>query len=161
VRRAVFVITVVALGAAFLTGCGGGREAEGRPATLADLGSWLGEESGGCTVGVEEVRASSPSSPVEGPPSAIKPFGGEATFGGSVECETWLSGWISYYEFPSAGAREAAVHERAPFQRNHLYCAKGRELVVNELFGYDYAADFCRRLGFPIHHPTKRTAHHS
>jgi hypothetical protein len=160
-RRVAIVIALIASGGAFLAGCGGGQGEAGRPATLTDLGKWLGDESGGCSVGVEEARASSPSSPAKGSPSAIKPFGGEATFGGRVTCETWLSGWISYYEFPSAGARKAAVRGRAPFRRNHFYCAKGRELVVNELLGYDYTADFCRRLGFPIHHPIKKAQNHS
>lgn len=160
-RRVAFVIAVVALGAAGVAGCGGGKEAAGRPATLAELGKWLGESSGGCDVGVEGARVASPASTIKGAPAAIKPFVGEATFGGSVLCETWLSGWISYYEFPSSQARKAAVQGRERFHRNHLYCAKGRELVVNELLGYDYTADFCKRLGFPIHHPARKNRHHS
>ncbi|HEY0279950.1 MAG TPA: hypothetical protein VGC32_16925 [Solirubrobacterales bacterium] len=82
---------------------------------LAELGRWLGEESGGCTVGVEEARASAPSSTAKGT------------------------------------ARRSS----------HLYCAKGRELVADEPFGYDYTADFCRRPGFPIHHPVKTALNHS
>jgi hypothetical protein len=66
----------------------------------------------------------------------------------------WLSGWIAYYNFSSTETRSAAVRERAPLRRNHLYRAKGPELVVNELDGYDYTADFCKRLGFAIHRPT-------
>jgi hypothetical protein len=155
-RGIAILIATVALGAACLGGCGGSQEVKGRPATVDDLSKWMASATD-CDVGVTEARASSRGQAAW----AIERFSGEALVGASIECETWLSGWISYYEFPSAEAREAAVHERAPLPRNQLYCAKGRELIVNELLGYDYAADFCRKLGFPIHHPTGKAAHHS
>jgi hypothetical protein len=151
-RRIAIVIAAVALGGVCLAGCGGSQEVEGRPATVDDLSKWMAAANG-CDVGVTESRT-----PADGESAwAIKRFKDEASVGASITCETWLSGWISYYKFPSAEGREAAVQERAPLRRNQLYCAKGRELIVNELLGHDYAADFCRRLGFSIHHPTKRT----
>jgi hypothetical protein len=151
-RRVAIVIAIVGLGALSLTGCGGGAHRGGRPPTVKKLIDWLGSSSGGCTVGVDEARAPSDGDKTPWP---IEPFHGEASVGASIECETWLSGWISYYEFPSAPALQAALQEHARLRGTHLYCAKGRELVINELVGYDNTADFCRRLGFSIHHPTR------
>jgi hypothetical protein len=145
-----FVVTAVAA-------CGGGVHQAGRPATVDDLSSWM-KAANGCDVGVTETHAPAGGKEAGG---TIERFAGEASVEASITCETWLSGWIEYYEFPSAEAREAAVRERAPLRRNQLYCGEGRELVINELDGYDYTADFCRKLGFPIHHPTRRAAHHS
>jgi hypothetical protein len=154
-RRVAIVIAAIGLGVVCLAGCGGTHRA-GRPATVDDLSKWM-RTSSGCDVGVTEARA--PSGGEEAGP-AIQRFRGEASVEAWIECKTWLSGGISYYEFPSAQVREAAVQERASLRGNQLYCAKGPELVINELVGYDSTADFCRRLGFPIHHPTARTGHH-
>jgi hypothetical protein len=155
-RSVAIAIVALALGSAALAACGGAGPPPGRPGTVNDLSEWMGAASD-CDVGVTEAHASSRGEAAW----AIERFGGEASVGAAIECETWLSGWISYYEFPSAQAREAAAQERAPLRRKQLYCAKGRELIVNQLMGYDYAADFCRRLGFPIHHPTKKASHPS
>jgi hypothetical protein len=146
---------VVAVGLICLVGCGGGSQGDGRPVVLDDMSRWMGEATD-CDVGVEMSHLPVPASRAEEVPGSIERFAGEATTGASVECKTWLSGWISYYAFPSTQARIKAVSERAPLQRNQLYCAKGRQLIVNELLGYDETAGYCRRLGFPIHRPTRR-----
>ena len=50
--------------------------------------------------------------------------------------------------------RATAVRERNGLIANELFCAKGTELVINELLGYDNTIGFCKKLGFPIHRPT-------
>jgi hypothetical protein len=116
-RRVAIVVAMVALGAACLGGCGGSKEEAGRPATVDDLSKWMASASD-CDVGVTEARAPADSEEAAG---TIERFANEASVGASITCETWLSGWIEYYEFPSPEGR----------------------------------------LGFPIHHPTRRAAHHS
>lgn len=152
-RRGVLIAMVVATGLACLAGCGSSDKGDGRPVVVDEMSRWMGEETE-CDVAVEISHLPVPAPRSKEAPGSIRRFAGEATTGASIECKTWLSGWVSYYAFPSAQARIEAVRGRAPLQRNQLYCAKGRQLIVNELVGYDEAADFCRRLGFPIHRPT-------
>jgi hypothetical protein len=135
-----WAILIGALGL-LLAGCGAGNQGS-RQATVSDLGSWLHQASE-CPVEVEEWTGRS-----------VERFA-DASAEASIECRDWLSGWIAYYDFPSTETRSAAVRGRAPLRRNQLYCTKGPELVVNELDGYDYTADFCKRLGFAIHRPTR------
>ena len=80
-------------------------------------------------------------------------FGEQASISGLIACGG-LSGYISYYRFPSAEARADAVRGRAGLISNELFCVKGSELVVNDLLGYDQTVGFCKRLGFSVHQPT-------
>jgi hypothetical protein len=138
-RRVASVIVALALGVACLAGCGGSSRHE--PAAFAEMSSFLHQESGGCPIATESL-----------------PRTASATFAGSVECKDWLSGWITLYEFSSSGALRKAVAGGALLTPKELYCSKGDELVVNELLGHDYTADFCRENGFAIHRPAGRTS---
>jgi hypothetical protein len=147
-------ILAAAASALCLAACGGsGHVVSERPVTVERLIHQLGNASG-CPVATETRRLPVPRSERKDVFGAIARFEGKAIFAATVECEDWLSGLIAYYDFPSAQARAAAVRERGPLQRNELYCFKGEELLVNDLAGYDYTADFCRQMGFMIHRPT-------
>lgn len=135
-----------------LAACGAGEQGS-RGATVDDLSAWL-KATGEC----EDVETSTtqlpvPSSRTEEVAPAVKRFDKQAAVGGLISCGG-LNGYISYFRFPSTEARAAAVQERDGLISNELFCAKGPELVVNDLLGYDNTADFCKRLGFPIHQPT-------
>lgn len=135
-----------------VAGCGGGRHGSG-PQTFQDLNGWL-KDAGECE-GVEATLTHSAASPSRfgGRASADERFGRQAVASGLISCGG-LNGYISYYRFASTADRVSAVRGRAGLISNELFCAKGSELVVNDLLGYDQTVGFCKRLGFAIHEPT-------
>jgi hypothetical protein len=134
--------------------CGGGQ-GPNRPATVDHLSDGLHDASD-CPVEVKVARLPVPHPRLGNLAPAIERFDKQASIGALVSCEDWLSGFISYFDFPSAERMRAAVRSRAPLREHQVYCAKGSELIINELFGYDYTADLCKDLGFPIHRPQRR-----
>lgn len=136
-----------------MTACGGGQSPS-RPATVDRLSEGLHDASD-CPVEVNMARLPVPGSRVEDVAPAIERFDKQASIGALISCEGWLSGFISYFDFPTAKRLRQAVRARTPLREHQLYCAKGSELIVNELFGYDYTADLCRSFGFPIHKPRR------
>lgn len=144
-RWAVIAVFLIAV-----AGCGGGGKSSGSQ-TFNELSTWL-KDAGECE-GVEAQLTQSPE-PTSRPREANERFDGEATTSGTIVCGG-LNGYIAYYRFPSAEARETAVRGREGLISNELFCAKGPELVVNDLLGYDQTVGFCKRLGFSIHRPTR------
>ncbi len=138
---------------AFAAGCGGGDAQGSTPKTVKDLGSWL-KASGECEESQTTVaRLPIPPARYEKVPSGLERFDKQANFAALIGCGG-PNGSISYFRFPSAQARATAVSERNGLIANELFCAKGMELVINELLGYDNTIGFCKKLGFPIHQPT-------
>jgi hypothetical protein len=137
----------------FAAGCGAGIGHASEPRTVEDLSSWL-KEAGECD-GVETSVASLPVPPArfEQVAPALERFDKQANYAGLISCGG-INGYISWFRFPSAAARAAAVKERNGLIANELFCAKGTELVINDLLGYDNTIGFCKKLGFPIHQPT-------
>jgi hypothetical protein len=148
------VIVTLALGAACLAGCGGSG-ASGRPATLEDVANWMHDETGGCTAAVVEYHLPLRAAQLKQAGTVAARFDRQASRSAFVECEDWVSGWTAYYEFPSTRALRTALAGQDRLREHTVYCARGRELLVNELFGHDYTADFCKRLGFAIHRPPR------
>jgi hypothetical protein len=147
------VAVPLALLLVFAAGCGAGTSHASEPRTVEDLSAWL-KGAGEC----EGVRATVTSLPV--PPAryeqvapGLERFDKQASYAALIGCGG-ANGFISYFRFPSAAARAAAVQERNGLIANELFCAQGTELVINELLGYDNTIGFCKRLGFPIHRPT-------
>ncbi len=140
--------------AVLLAGCGGGSNHSGPP-TFAHLADWL-EEEGECErVDAEVTRLPVPRSRAE----KVAPINlrfEQASVGAFASCGGGVNGYISYYRFPSVKARADAVRGREGLISNELFCARGPELVVNGLLGYDQTAPFCKKLGFKIHRPTRR-----
>jgi hypothetical protein len=137
----------------FAAGCGAGTGSGHRPQTVEDLSSWL-KGAGECE-GVETSVTPVPVPPAQSEqvaPELVR-FEKQANYAALIGCGG-VNGFISYFRFPSAAARAAAVRERNGLIANELFCAKGTELVINELFGYDNTIGFCKKLGFPIHRPT-------
>jgi hypothetical protein len=149
-RTTVMIGVIVAI---LVAGCGGGSNHSG-PTTFAHLADWL-EEEGGCEgVEAEVTRLPVSRSRAEKVAPINLRFVG-ASVAAVAGCGG-VNGYISYYRFPSAKARTAAVHGREGLITNELFCVEGPELVVNGLLGYDHTAPFCRRLGFEIHQPTRK-----
>jgi hypothetical protein len=140
---------VVAVFLIVVTGCGGGSDNSG-PRTFEELGTWL-KDAGECES--VEMQLTHLPVPPSRPGEANERFNSEAMTAGSIVCGG-LNGYIAYYRFPSAEARATAVRGREGLISNELFCAKGSELVVNDLLGYDRTVGFCKKLGFPIHRPT-------
>src|ERR1700753_557842 len=135
-------------------GCGASEGGNGStPQTVQDLSSWL-KDAGECE-GVETDVARLPVPPAryEKVAPGLERFDKQANFAALIDCGG-LNGYISYFRFPSARERATAVRERNGLIANELFCAKGTELVINELLGYDNTIGFCKKLGFPIHRPT-------
>jgi hypothetical protein len=138
----------------FAAGCGGaGTGPASEPRTVEDLTSWL-KDAGECD-GVETDVARLPVPPAryEQVAPGLERFDKQANYAALIGCGG-ANGFISYFRFPSAAARAAAVRERNGLIANELFCAQGTELVINELLGYDNTIGFCKKLHFPIHHPT-------
>jgi hypothetical protein len=137
----------------FAAGCGAGTGHAAEPRTVEDLSSWL-KDAGECE-GVETAVTPLPVPPTQDEqvaPELVR-FEKQANYAALIDCGG-VNGFISYFRFPSAAARAAAVQERNGLIANELFCAKGTELVINDLLGYDYTIGFCKKLGFPIHRPT-------
>ena len=145
-------ISVLALLAVLVAGCGGGSQHSG-PTTFAHLADWL-EEEGECE-GVESEVTRLPVS--KSRPGEVAPINlrfDDASVAAIAGCGG-VNGYISYYRFPSAKTRVTAIRGREGLISNELFCVDGPELVVNGLLGYDQTAPFCKRLGFKIHQPTR------
>jgi hypothetical protein len=126
--------------------CGGGAHHSG-PTTFAHIADWL-EEAGEC----EGVEAKVTRDVGHDPEYEDMRFD-QASISGLAACGG-INGYVSYYRFPSAQVRASSTRGREGLLSNELFCFSGRELVVNELLGYDETAGFCKRLGFRIHRPT-------
>jgi hypothetical protein len=150
VRAAAIIGTVLAM---VVAGCGGGSDHSG-PTTFAHLADWL-EEEGECE-GVEAEVTRLPVSKSRAEEVAPIDLRFDRASVAAVAICGGVNGDISYYRFPSAKTRAAAVRGREGLISNELFCVDGPELVVNGLLGYDETAPFCRRLGFKIHRPTRR-----
>lgn len=135
-------------------GCGASGGGSGSaPQTVQDLASWL-KDAGECEgVETDVARLPVPQAQYEKVPSGLERFDKQANLAALIDCGG-VNGFISYFRFPSARERATAVRERNGLTANELFCAKGTELVINELLGYDNTIGFCKKLGFPIHRPT-------
>jgi hypothetical protein len=135
-----------------LAACGAGSEGS-RPATVDDLASWL-QASGECEeIETHVTKLPVPASRFEEVAPANERFDKQAQVAGLVGCGG-LNGYVSYFRFPSTAARVAAVRGRNGLIANELFCAKGTELVINDLLGFDNTIGFCEKLGWQIHRPT-------
>jgi hypothetical protein len=131
--------------------CGGGSHSSG-PKTAAELSAWL-DDAGECEgVEMSSTRLPVPADRVEEVAPANERFDHQGSAAATIACGG-INGYISYYRFPSADARAAAVRGRDGLISNELFCVKGPELVVNDLLGYDQTVGFCKKLGFQIHQP--------
>lgn len=152
-KKAIARVLPMAVVVLLVAGCGGDSHHSG-PTTFAHLADWL-EEEGECEgVDAEVTHLPVPGSRAEKVASINLRF--EQASVAAVAICGGLSGHISYYRFPSAEAREAAVRGREGLISNELFCVRGPELVVNGLLGFDQTVPFCKRLGFEIHQPTRK-----
>jgi hypothetical protein len=152
-RRPSLLLAALVAVALVAAACGGGGAQAARPKTVEDLSAWI-KDGGECEEAETNVtRLPVPKGQEEDVAPALLQFDKQANYGAIVSCGG-LNGYILYFRFASAQAREAAVSGRDGLIAHELFCAKGSEMVINNLLGYDSTIGFCERLGFPIHQPT-------
>ena len=106
----------------FAAGCGGaGTGSASEPRTVEDLTSWL-KDAGECDrVETDVARLPVPPARYEQVAQGLERFDKQANYAALIVCGG-VNGFISYFRFPSAAAREAAPGDGSHFAslRRHL-----------------------------------------
>jgi hypothetical protein len=121
--------------------------------TAAHVARWL--KSADCA----EVNTKTIPLPITGPAHAepaFRRFADQAIDFKEIECG--FTSAIDFYRFSSTTARVRAVASYPDLHRL-VFCSRGAEVLVDELGGYrDPFVEYCQRLGFQLHRPSKRSA---
>jgi hypothetical protein len=118
---------------------------------LARLPGWLSGE-GECPEGVDLEVSRIPVGPHGPPGTFFQKFGELPEAGALAACTGTLGGLIGWFRFPSVGAMDGALRRHPEITEHEPTCARGRELLIDSLLGYDkFFPEFCRQLDFEVH----------
>jgi hypothetical protein len=139
----VIAVAALAIGALQVFRAGG---------TVATIAGWLERD---CTPEVK-VESKHLPTPINFEP-AERGFMDAAREVKFITCEG-VNGSIFYYRFASIGARLRAAAAYPEFYRSSVSCAKGTEVLFDNLiFSQALTAKYCRRLHFQVEPPLHRS----
>jgi hypothetical protein len=71
-------------------------------------------------------------------------------------CTGTAGDFIGWFRLADAQAMSGALRRRPEIAERELTCTRGSELLIDSLLGYDkFVPEYCRRLGFEFHPPTR------